>query len=405
MFKSSCCGITLNQAFFVAVLGGLLFGFLDLPLVHAGSYAISEVFIHLLKMVSVPLIFLSLLSTASGMEDAQQFKWMGLRVIRYTVLTTVLSAAIALGMFLAVDPVRGVQRVTLAEEVAIDKTSYLEYLLKAVPSNMLKPFVENHVIGVMMIALLLSLAVLSLPREQRAGLHVMFHGLFSMIMKITGWLVKAMPIAVFAFLVLFVQEMKHGMEASSIAYYLFCVLASNMIQGVVILPLLLFAKGISPVKFFSQMLPALSVAFFSKSSSATIPMAIKCSTERAHVSSRTAHFALPLCTTINMNGCAAFILTTVLFVTQSEGMQWSLVEMFGWVIIASIAALGNAGVPMGCYFLSSAILASMNVPLSLLGVILPFYTLIDMVETALNVWSDACVTIVVEKESKQQVLT
>lgn len=404
LLRKKCCGFSLNQAFMAAVAMGLLLGFLDIPFVNSASYAISEVFIRLLKMVSVPLIFLSLLSTASGMEDAQQFKWMGLRVIRYTLLTTVLSAIIALTLFLLVDPVRGMPTLTLAEDVAIDKTSYLDYLLRAVPSNMLKPFVENQVIGVMMIALMLSLAVLGLPKEQRAGLHGLFHGLFSTIMKITGWLVKAMPVAVFAFLVLFVQELKGGMAVSSIAYYLFCVLAANLIQGMIILPSMLAVKGISPWKFFSQMLPALSVAFFSKSSSATIPMAIKCSTERAHISSRTAHFALPLCTTINMNGCAAFILTTVLFVTQSEGMQWSWVEMCGWVVIASIAALGNAGVPMGCYFLSSAILAAMNVPLTLLGVILPFYTLIDMVETALNVWSDSCVTIIVEKESKEHAL-
>ena len=89
---------------------------------------------------------------------------------------------------------------------------------------------------------------------------------------------------------------------------------------------------------------------------------------------------------------------------MSNGLEWSYIEMIGWVIIATIAAFGNAGVPMGCYFLSSAILAAMNVPLNILGIILPFYTMIDMVETALNVWSDSCVTAIVEKEVKGTLL-
>ncbi len=108
--------------------------------------------------------------------------------------------------------------------------------------------------------------------------------------------------------------------------------------------------------------------------------------------------AFPLCTTLNMNGCAAFILITVLFVSMSHGVSYSLAEMCIWTVVATIAALGNAGVPMGCYFLASALLASMNVPLTLMGVILPFYALIDMLETAVNVWSDSCVVAVVERQ-------
>jgi len=102
-----------------------------------------------------------------------------------------------------------------------------------------------------------------------------------------------------------------------------------------------------------------------------------------------------------MNGCAAFILTTVLFVATQNGMDFSTTELLAWVLIATIAAIGNAGVPMGCYFLTSALLVSLDVPLALLGLILPFYAFIDMLETALNVWSDACVTAIVDKDLKE----
>lgn len=394
----------MNVAFLLAAVLGLLLGWADFAPVNGFAYAVSELFIRFLKLVSLPIIALSLLATASGMDDLYEFKWLGLRIIRYTFLTTLLAAVVALFLFLLIDPVFPYQDLDISASIKNDKTSYLDYLLRSVPSNIVKPFVDNHVIGVMMIAMLLSLSIVTLPKEQRAHLHSLFHALFAAIMKITGWIVKCMPLAVFAFIVLFFKDLRSGLDLTTIALYLLCVVLANLIQAIVVLPILLKMKGISPLRFAKEMFPALAVAFFSKSSSASIPAAIKCAVERAHLSPKIAHFSLPLCTTINMNGCAAFILTTVLFVSMSHGMHWSLIEMAGWVVIATIAAVGNAGVPMGCYFLSSAILAALGVPLNLLGVILPFYALLDMLETAINVWSDSCVTAIVEKESKEKTL-
>lgn len=394
-----------NVLFALAIVLAFALEHFKVPGVTSLAFVLSEIFIKLLKLVSLPIIFLSLVSTATGMQDYKQLKFLSLRIVRYTLLTTVLAAAIALCFYLILDPVTGSEELSLAEAVAMDRTSYFDYFLKTIPSNMLRPFVENQVISVMMIAILISLSIVSLPKEHKAPLHALFHSFYLIIMKITGWIVKLMPLAVFAFLVLFLRDIKAGMDWKSIARYLIVVVSANLTQGIVILPLLLKLKGIAPLQLAKQMMPALYVAFFSKSSSATIPMAIKCATERAHISSGIANFSLPLCVTINMNGCAAFILTTVLFISMSNGIEWSYVEMAGWVIIATVAAFGNAGVPMGCYFLSSAILAAMNVPLSILGIILPFYTIIDMVETALNVWSDSCVTAIVAKEAKESVLT
>jgi len=109
-------------------------------------------------------------------------------------------------------------------------------------------------------------------------------------------------------------------------------------------------------------------------------------------------FVLPLCTSLNMNGCAAFIFTTVIYLMQNHGVDISFATMAAWIVIATIAAIGNAGVPMGCFFLSASLLSSMDIPIVLLGIILPFYNVIDMVETAVNVWSDSCVATVVDQK-------
>jgi Na+/H+-dicarboxylate symporter len=175
-------------------------------------------------------------------------------------------------------------------------------------------------------------------------------------------------------------------------------MSANFIQAFLILPLLMWYKGISPMQTFKGVIPALTLAFFSKSSSATLPTTINCVQNNLNVPKKLSSFTLPICTTINMNACAAFILITVIFVAEVNGYTFSLSEMFIWIFLATGAAIGNAGVPMGCYFMATSYLVSMNIPLHVMGLILPIYTIIDMFETAINVWSDVCITQVINKE-------
>ncbi|MBN9378178.1 MAG: dicarboxylate/amino acid:cation symporter [Chlamydiales bacterium] len=391
----------------LAVSLGIVAGYLNHSGINLAAQGASDIFINLLKLVSLPIIFLSIVSTASGMESARELKTLGQKVLKYTLLTTVLAATLALVLFVIIDPVRSqIQEIATQPAQSVQKQgSYFKYLQQIIPSNIVRPFSDNNVIGVLFIALLLSLSIIALPTENRKILHAFFSSLYAAIMKMTTWIIKIMPIAIWAFITLFIHDLHEGLEIESLALYLGTVVAANLIQGFVVLPLLLKFKKISPLRTAKGMLPALSVAFFTKSSNAALPMAMKCAEERVGVSRRVASFSLPLCTTINMNGCAAFILITVLFVSMSHGVSYTAFEMILWIFLATIAAVGNAGVPMGCYFLSSAFLATMNVPLNILGVILPFYTLIDMVETALNVWSDSCVATIVDSEVSPQALS
>lgn len=387
-----------NQRIALATILGLTAGYLNFPAIDAAANAISDIFINLLKLVSLPIIFLSIVSTASGMESLHEIKSLGKRVVKYTLLTTMIAAAIALILFVSIDPASSAATGQAAQVEILAQGSYYSYLIKSIPSNVIQPFNENHVIGVLFIAILLSLAIISLPKQNRTLLHSFFSSLYAAVMKVTGWIVQLMPLAIWAFIILFMKDFRQGLEIKSLALYLLCVILANLIQAFVVLPLLLKFKGVSTIKMVKGMSPALSLAFFTKSSSAALPMAIRCAQENVGMAPKVANFSLPLCTTINMNACAAFILTTVLFVSMSNGVVFSGAEMFLWIFIATIAAVGNAGVPMGCYFLASALLAAMNVPLNILGIILPFYAMIDMLESAINVWSDACVAAVVDKE-------
>jgi len=146
------------------------------------------------------------------------------------------------------------------------------------------------------------------------------------------------------------------------------------------------------------MMPAVMMALFTKSSAATLPVTMDTAENRLGVKQNIARFVLPICTTINMNGCAAFILVTSLFVMQNGGTPITLTTILTWIVIAVVSAVGNAGVPMGCYFLTLSLMSGIGAPVAVLGIILPIYTIIDMVETAENVWSDSCVAAMVDHD-------
>lgn len=139
------------------------------------------------------------------------------------------------------------------------------------------------------------------------------------------------------------------------------------------------------------MVPAVLMALFTKSSAATLHVTMETAEQRLGVRKNISRFVLPICTTINLNGCAAFILVTSLFVMQNGGAALSMPTILLWILISVISAVGNAGVPMGCFFLTLSLMSGIGAPVSILGIILPIYTIIDMVETAENVWSDSCV--------------
>ncbi|MDP0590028.1 MAG: dicarboxylate/amino acid:cation symporter [Candidatus Endonucleobacter bathymodioli] len=394
---------TLSSAVILLIAGllGLLCAWVNNPLLNQACEIVSDVFIRLLKLVSIPIIFFSLLSTLTGMGGMTDARKLGSKIVQYTLLTTIIAAGLALILYIILDPSGSVTDINLMvaeEKNPVETMSYLGFLLSIIPSNIIEPFYHNNVIGVLFIALLLSAAVLSLGDEHKTVLHSLFASLFAAIMKMTSFILKLMPLAVWAFVTLFANELKNQGVLHGLTIYLVCILLANLIQALLVLPLFLKIKGISPWAALQAMWPALAMAFFTKSSSAALPSAVDCIEKRLGVSSRIARITMPLCITVNMNACAAFILITVLFVSQSNGIEYSTLELISWIFIATLAAIGNAGVPMGCYMLSSAFLSAMGVPLHLLVIILPFYAFIDMLESAINVWSDSCVTAVVDKD-------
>ncbi|MGN1392832.1 MAG: dicarboxylate/amino acid:cation symporter [Succinivibrionaceae bacterium] len=363
----------------------------------------SEVFIRLFKFVSVPIIGISICTTIATLGNSKTEKSLWKRALAYTISTTVLSSCTAAILYAIIQPKNVTTVAPENIELGINNTSsYINYFINIVPNNILAPFMEGNVLSILLIAIIIGISIRHIPHDESRNIITNFLlGLQSILFFIVKWIINLLPIGIFGFVTLSVIDFKSGVVLGGLSNYFTVVVGSNLFQGLVVLPIFLLLKGINPLKTAKNMSKALIVAFCSKSSAATLPVTIACAEENNHINPKVSRFVLPICTTINMNGCAAFIFITVIYIMQNNGIEITPLTMISWIGIATIAAIGNAGVPMGCYFLSASLLSSMNVPIQLLGIILPIYAVIDMIETTLNVWSDSTVATMVNHDVKE----
>ncbi|WP_131781827.1 dicarboxylate/amino acid:cation symporter [Legionella gresilensis] len=381
------------------IILGLLSGWSGSPELKALGLFISDVFIRIFKCISLPIIALSIIVTLSSYRTDGSMRSVWRRAMTYTLGTTFVAATISCLLYISIKPglIESFTQPVLSKDN--NQLTYLSYISHLIPSNILSPFLEQQVLGVLLIGIIFGVAIRFIPEpESRQAITSFFKGAHGMFMVITSWIIRIIPLGLYGFITTTMIQLRDGMTIKGIGEYLLIIILANLIQGFIILPLWLKSQGIKPFKAMKGMLPALSVAFFSKSSVGTLPVTMETAEKNLAVKPEVSRFVLPLCTSLNMNGCAAFIFATVIYLMQNHGIVISLPSMALWVVIATVAAIGNAGVPMGCFFLSASLLASMNVPITLMGIILPFYSLIDMLETALNVWSDSCVAKVVDEK-------
>ena len=386
------------------VLGAVL-GLTGLPWLLSVMDFVAAVYTRLFQLLAVPTIVLAVVTTLASLGTQKESGRIFRHTLGYTLLTTFAAAAVGLLLYLLIAP-EGLDlaSVTAAAESASDSQPLTVYnhLLSIVPNNVMRPFLEGNVLSLLLIAFAVGIGLSYLPEsENKATVIKGCLGLQELLFTLIRWLIWALPLGIVAFAAQLSAQISGGLIAESLGKYVLVVLGGNFIQFFVVLPLFLLARGLNPLHVFSRMLPAVLMALFTKSSAATLPVTMESAEDRLGARREVARFVLPICTTINMNGCAAFILVTSLFVMQSGGIQLTLPLMLIWLLIAVFAAVGNAGVPMGCYFLTFSLMSGIGAPVAVLGAILPIYTIIDMVETAENVWSDSCVCAMTDHDLKQ----
>ena len=384
------------------VLGAIL-GVLEIEWLNALFNFIASSFTRLFQFVAVPTIALAVITTLASLGTKNNAGKIFAHTLTYTLLTTVSAAAVGLVLYVVIAPENLPEEVVKMGSVDVpqnlESLSYYDHILNVIPSNVLQPFINGNVLSILIIASSVGLALAFMPQSDNKEVLVkFFSALQELLFTLIRALIWALPVGIVAFAAQLSAQITAGVIVGSLGKYVAVILGGNIIQFFVVLPLFLLARGLNPLKVFKAMSPAVLMALFTKSSAATLPVTMRSAEDNLGVRPDVARFVLPICTTINMNGCAAFILVTSLFVMQNGGTVLTLPTMLLWLVIAVISAIGNAGVPMGCYFLTLSLMAGNGSPVGIMGIILPIFTIIDMVETAENVWSDSCVCAIVNKK-------
>ena len=385
-----------------ALILGTLLGLLRVEALQQFFDFVASVYTRLFQFLAVPTIALAVITTLSSFGQQRGTGRIFGRTLLYTLLTTFVASAVGMLLYVLVAPENLSEAVVAAELQTPDlqaETSLYDHILAVVPKNVVEPFLAGNVLTILLIAFAVGLGLAKLPDSEHKRIVVGgLHGLQELLFLLIRALVWTLPVGIVAFSAQLAAQLMSDIALSSLGKYVTVILGGNFLQFFVVLPLFLLIRGINPIKTLQGMYPAVLMALFTKSSAATLPVTMQSAEQRLGTQPRVARFVLPICTTINMNGCAAFILVTSLFLMQNGGITLTWGTMLLWVLISVISAVGNAGVPMGCYFLTFSLMSGVGAPVGLLGVILPIYTIIDMVETAENVWSDSCVCAMVNKD-------
>ena len=379
---------------------GVILGLLHIPAVNAVCDFIATVYTRLFQFLAIPTVALAIMTTLISFGRQKSTRKIFTHTLTYTLLTTFAAALVGLGLYLLVspDPIPHSMLSSSAADVE-NSTTFYDHVVSVIPNNVIQPVLSGNILSILLVAIAFGLGISVMPESDRKDVLVKgVEGVQELFFILIRALIRTLPLGIAAFAAQLAAQLSGGLILGSLGKWTAVILAGNLSQFFIVLPLFLLVRGINPLLVFRAMSPAVMMALFTKSSAATLPVTLSSAEERLGVNPKVSRFVLPICTTINMNGCAAFILVTSLFVMSCGGIELSIWQMLLWTLVSVIAAVGNAGVPMGCFFLTVSLLTGIGAPVEVMGMILPIYTIVDMVETAENVWSDSCVCAMTDKD-------
>ncbi len=371
--------------------------------IYFSQYMISlgilgDMFIRLLKMVIMPLIFVSVFMSVAGLGSMKKLRDMGIKVFVYYTATTSLAVIVGLVLVNLIEP--GSREVTSTGLVpSISEFSLKTLVLDLIPSNPVKSFVEGKVLQVIFFALLLGLATLSLNEQSRQTLSGIAEALHDALITLTGWIITLTPFGVFFIVAALVAE--KGLDPLLDLWdYVITVVLGLVLHAAVILGFLCMLLGrINPLKYFLQIREAVLVALSTASSSATLPVSMEVAEKKAGVPKTVAGFVLPLGATINMDGTALYEAVAAVFIANLYNVDLSFIQQVTVFLTAVLASVGAAGIPSAGLVTMALVLQSVGLPLEGIGLILAVDRFLDMLRTSVNVWGDLVGTRIIWQRS------
>jgi Na+/H+-dicarboxylate symporter len=387
-------GSLLNLLSAQDVLPVALQSFVDSYLIGGLFDVVGRIFIASLKMLVVPLVFVSLVCGASALGNNARMGRIALRTIGLYLLTTAIAVSMALMMGVLVAPGEGVSVPGSADYIAREAPPLGDVIVNMVPTNPIQAMAEGKMLQVIVFALLIGFAI---TRCGEAGQRVadFFHDFEVIVMKIVAMLMLIAPYGVFSLLTKLFAEL--GVTVIlDLAQYFMTVIVVLLFHGLVVYSFLLKALvGLPPSVLLYKMRPVWAFAFSTASSGATIPITLRTVEKRLGVNASVAGFTVPLGATINMDGTAIMQGVATVFIAQVYGIDLSMAALAGVVLTATLASVGTAAVPGVGLITLALVLEQAGIPVEGIALIIGVDRLLDMVRTAVNVTGDATVSLIV----------
>ena len=358
---------------------------------------IGTMFVNAIKMLIVPLIFVSLVVGMMSMQDLGKMGRVGLKTVVLYLFTTAIAITIGLGLGIVLQPGAGIDMSAAASAVETEAApSVIQIIVDLIPTNPIAAAVDGNVLQIIVFAILFGIAI-NLAGEKATPVRVFFESLSEVIYKLTAIIIAFAPYGVFALMVwvagTYGLDMLLPLGKVIFAVYLGCVIHALLVYGGMIK---LLAR-LNPVRFFQGVFEPAMVAFTSTSSSGTLAVSMTAAEKNLGVSRGISSFVLPLGATINMDGTALYQGVCALFVAQAFGVELGGADYVTIILTATLASIGTAGVPGAGVIMLSLVLASVGLPLEGVAVIAGIDRILDMARTALNVTGDCAVAVVVAK--------
>lgn len=397
IFLGAAAGVALGLAF--AALGPAS------PVTQQGTYIaglIGTLFVDMLKMIVIPLVFTSIAVGVANLRQHQQMHRVWTRTVGFFVFSMALAIVVGLTASQIFRPGHGLHLemfshvMTDAPAQTSSAADFFAKFLHAVFMNPVKAMAQGDVFAVVVFALILGVALVK-GGERFARVHGLLEEVLDIMLMLVGWIMRLAPLGIMALLAKLMATQDAAM-LSTLATFIAVVIGSLLLHGVVLLPLILYiVTGMTPWHFWRGAREALITAFATSSSSATLPVTLRCTEQHLHVKPDIAGFVIPLGATMNMDGTALYEATAALFIANLVGMDLSLTQQLIVFITAMIAAIGAPGIPSAGMVTMVMVLQSVGLPAEAIAILLPIDRLLDTFRTAVNVEGDMIGSLVVQK--------
>jgi len=378
-----------------------------------------DIFLNLLKLIAVPLIFVSLVKGISSLSSISKLSRIGLKTVSLYLVSTVIAVSLGLLLVNNIGPgntfpdnkkvelqERFHATISLKKDQASDlkEESPIKFLVDVVPDNFFKAATDNSkMLQIIFFAILFGIAMVILEDNKVKGVKDFFDGIDAIILKIIDIIMRFAPYGVFALIASLIVDFSGDADLfKALGLYAITVVLGLLIMIFIVYPI--FLKFFTPIKysdFYRSISPAQLLAFSTSSSAATLPVTMDCVEQNIGVSNEVASFVLPVGVTINMDGTSCYQAIAAVFIAQVFGIHLDLVDQLIIVVTATIASIGTPGVPGGSIVMLIIVLSSVGIPVEGLALILGIDRPLDMLRTVVNITGDATVSTIVAQTEGQ----